>query len=90
MMSDEMYSNLPWPKGWSASGWRLDIFALITDITEVPISERLLKASEVMAILPISVPIISFTANKITLQIMPRAPLSVPYLSRTILSFTFL
>ena len=78
IISEEIYSMRPWPKGCSLSGLRPDSRAPITATNEEPISEMLLKASEVMAMLPVIMPMGSFTANSSRLQITPNVPASTP------------
>lgn len=89
MVRDAKYSNRPWPKGWSLSGGRLLSLALIIEMADDPMSVRLLKASDKMAILLDIMPTANLLANKKRLQNMPRRPPRMLYFSRTFLSAVF-
>ncbi len=71
------------PKGCSLSGGRLLSFAPIIVIIDVAESVKLLKASEMIAILLTISPIINFIVNNSTLQIIPRIPERTLYFSLT-------
>ena len=81
--NEEIYSKRPCPKGWSLSGRLLLIFAPSILTSDEPVSERLLKASDVIAMLPIREPMKSFSPNRKRLQIIPRIPPRTPYRSLT-------
>ena len=80
----EMYSILPWPKGWSGSGFLPERRKPSSDIADAPASERLLNASAVMAIEPESAPAAYFPANSSAFRHMPSTLHSVPYALRTV------
>ena len=82
-MRPEMYSMRPCPKGcWSSAG-RPAILNPTTVTMDEPASERLLKASAVMAIEFESVPARNLNTNSTILQKIPTSPLSIPYFWRT-------
>ena len=58
-------------------------------IIEEAASERLLTASAVMEIAPVTIPVVSFAINKIMLQIIPTIPAKTPYERLTIVLLTF-
>ena len=74
----DMYSNLPWPKGWCRSGaWAASLKpSRVT--TELPASDRLLKASAVMAMEPLTTPARAFPAKSSRFRAMPTRPHSTP------------
>ena len=86
-IKDEIYSNLPCPKGCSRSGFLLLNFAPIMEISDEPVSDKLFNASETIAILPIKSPIEIFKANRNRLHITPKIPPRTLYCSRTCVSF---
>ena len=67
----------------------LDNFALIVLTKLDPISDKLLKASEIIELDITRLPIIIFITNNIILQIIPNIPPKTPYLSRTLGSLVF-
>ena len=75
----EIYSILPWPKGWSLSGFLLDSLNPIIEMSEEPESDRLLKASAVIAIEPVIAPAMIFAKNKIIFKNIPTPPQMIPY-----------
>ena len=82
-ISPAMYSIRPWPKGCSKSGFRPAIRKPISVTIEEAASERLLRASAVIAIEPESRPETSFPANRQRFKKIPTAPDIVPYPCRT-------
>ena len=78
MMSDtatpERYSMRPWPKGWPGSGF----FAASSVMTEEPASDRLLKASAVMAMEPDSRPARYLPRKSSTFSPIPTSEQSMP------------
>ena len=74
----EMYSSRPWPKGCSGSGFCPASLKPSSVTMLAPASERLLKASAVMAMEPESVPASSLSAKSSTLKPMPTMPQSIP------------
>ena len=74
----ETYSIRPWPKGWSRSGrWAASLNpSRVT--TEAPASERLLKASAVMAMEPLMRPARHLPAKSSRFSAMPAQPHSTP------------
>ena len=76
--SPDMYSIRPWPKGWSLSGFWPASLKPSMDTTEEPASERLLKASAVMATEPLRMPAASLPAKSSTLRQTPTTPQSIP------------
>ena len=74
----ERYSIRPWPKGWWVSGFCPASWKPSSVTTEDPASERLLKASAVMAMEPERVPAKNFPAKSRTLKKMPTAPQRMP------------
>ena len=74
----ERYSIRPWPKGWWASGFCPARWKPSRVMAEEPASERLLKASAVMATEPARVPASSFPANSRMFRKMPTAPQRTP------------
>ena len=79
----ERYSIRPCPKGWCRSGFCPARRKPISVTTEEPASERLLKASAVMAMEPETVPAMNLPRNSRIFRQMPQRPLSVPYWRRT-------
>ena len=77
------YSACPWPKGCSLSALRPAILKPSSVMTDEPASERLLKASAVMAMEFERMPAMYLAANKSTFKAMPTAPQSIPYIRRT-------
>ena len=74
----DKYSIRPWPKGWSSSA-RLAAMRKPTRVTtEEPASDRLLKASAVTAMEPVSTPATNFPADSSRLSTMPTPPDSRP------------
>ena len=67
----EIYSILPCPNGCSLSAGILANLKPIMVITEEPASDKLLKASAVIAILAEINPTENFIKNKIILTIIP-------------------
>ena len=78
-----MYSILPCPKGCSGSGFCPEIRNPMSVIMEEPASERLLKASAVMAMELLRIPAIHFPRKRSRFRPIPTAPQSVPYAWRT-------
>ena len=76
--SPDRYSTRPKPNGCSRSGLRAASLKPRSVITELPASDRLLKASAVIAIEPLSVPASSLPANSTRFRKMPTAPQSTP------------
>ena len=76
------YSIRPWPKGWRSSArWAASLNP--ASVTADPAaSDRLLKASAVTEIAPVSSPAHSFTANSSRLSPSPIPPASSPQLFR--------
>ena len=74
----DRYSMRPWPKGCSESGFWPAIWKPSSVTKEEPASERLLKASAVMAMEPASVPAKNLPMNSRTLKPMPTAPQRIP------------
>ena len=74
----EMYSMRPWPKGCSGSGLRPASRKPSSVTKDEPASDRLLKASAVMAMEPLMVPANSFPTNSSRFSPMPTAPQSWP------------
>ena len=77
-MRPEMYSMRPWPKGWSSSAFLAAIWKPTRVTTEEPASERLLKASAVMAMDPVSRPARNFPRERSRLRKIPTPPVSRP------------
>ena len=84
----ETYSSRPWPKGCPASGFFPASRKPSSVTTEEPASERLLKASAVMAMEPLRVPATSFPANSRMFNPIPTKPQSAPHARRTAPSST--
>ena len=78
-----MYSMRPWPKGWSGSGFFPARRKPASVMMDEPASDRLLKASAVMAMEPDKSPANSLPQKSRTLRKMPSRLHSVPYFSRT-------
>jgi len=74
----DIYSNLPCPCGCSLSGGRLLNLAPIIETSEDPKSVRLLKASEITAILFINIPTDNLSKNKNRLETIPTTPANTP------------
>ena len=74
----DMYSMRPWPKGCSGSGLRPARRKPSSVTSEEPASDRLLKASAVMAMDPLTEPAKNFTANSSKFSPIPTAPHSWP------------
>ena len=74
----EIYSILPWPNGWSGSGFLPESRKPSSDIADAPASDRLLNASAVMAIEPEIAPAAYFPANSSALRNIPSRLHSVP------------
>ena len=68
------YSMRPWPKGWSSSACLAARRKPARVTTEEPASERLLKASAVTAMEPVSSPARNFPAERSRLRRMPTPP----------------
>lgn len=60
----EMYSIRPCPKGWAESGFCPAILKPTSVITEEAPSDKLLKASAVIAMEPLKKPARNFPANR--------------------------
>ena len=82
-ISPATYSACPWPNGCSLSALRPAILKPSSVMTDEPASERLLKASAVMAMEWVSSPARYLAANKSMFRAMPTAPQSMPYTRRT-------
>ena len=78
MISEETYSTRPCPKGCSGSGCRPLRRALMMEISEEPMSERLLIASESTEMLPDSRPATILATHSSALSAMPTPPASWP------------
>ena len=76
--SPERYSSRPCPKGWWTSGFCPPSWKPSSVTKELPASERLLKASAVMAMEPERSPAKNFPAKSSALRRMPTVPHSVP------------
>ena len=76
--SPDTYSMRPWPKGWWLSGFWAASLKPRRVTTEEPASERLLKASAVMAMDPLRSPARNFPTNSSRFNAMPTAPHSTP------------
>jgi len=74
----DMYSNRPWPKGWSASGFMPENRKPTRVINEEPASDRLLKASAVMAMEPLKTPARYFPIKSSTFRPIPTMLHSIP------------
>ena len=74
----EIYSIRPWPKGWWMSGFCPARWKPSSVTREEPASERLLKASAVMAMEPESCPARNFPAKSSRFSAMPTAPQRTP------------
>ena len=74
----ETYSSRPWPKGCWGSGFFPARRKPSRVTTEDPASDRLLKASAVMATEPLRVPAKNFPANSRMFSPMPTKPHSWP------------
>ena len=82
-ISPATYSACPCPNGCSLSALRPAILKPSSVMTDEPASERLLKASAVMAMEWESSPARYLAANKSIFKPMPTAPQSMPYTRRT-------
>ncbi len=74
----DRYSILPCPKGWWGSGFCPAIWNPTKVIREEPASDRLLKASAVMAMEPLSRPARNFPANNKMFSPIPTLPQRTP------------
>ena len=74
----DTYSMRPWPKGWLGSGFWPAILNPIRVMMEEPASERLLKASAVMAMELLTVPARNFPAKRQRFRKIPTAPHRIP------------
>ncbi len=74
----ERYSARPWPKGWPGSGALAAMRKPSSVTTEEPASERLLKASAVMATEPERVPAKNLPKNSSRFSPIPTAPQRIP------------
>ena len=74
----DMYSMRPCPKGCSGSGLRPARRNPSSVTSEEPASDKLLKASAVMAMDPLTDPAKNFTANSSRFSPIPTAPHSCP------------
>ena len=74
----ETYSSRPWPKGWSRSGSLAARWKPRSVTTEDPASERLLKASAVMAMEALRNPARSLQAKSRRFKAMPTHPHRTP------------
>ena len=84
-----MYSDLPCPNGCSLSGGRLDNLNPSIVIMDDIVSDKLLNASAVTAILPVMIPTNNFIKKSRRLNTIPTIPAKYPYLSLTELSCMF-
>ena len=89
MARPDKYSSLPWPKGCSRSAGILAILKPAKVTTEDPASDRLLKASAVIAIEPVKKPAKNLLQNKQRFKRIPIPPANMPYLPRTTGSLIF-
>ena len=69
----------PWPKGCSESGFFDAILNPSIETREEAASDRLLKASAVMATEPARVPAINFAAKRTIFRKIPNVPHKTPY-----------
>ena len=81
--SPAIYSARPCPKGCSLSGFCPAMRKPAMVITELPASERLLKASATTAMEPVIMPAASLQTQSTALRNIPTPPQSMPYLRRT-------
>ena len=81
--SPEIYSILPCPNGCSGSGSCPESRKPINVMIEEPASDRLLNASAVIAIEPLTVPAIHLPKKSRIFSPIPTAPLKMPYACRT-------
>ena len=77
-ISPAMYSARPWPNGCSVSFRLPESRKPASVITEDSASDRLLNASAVMAMEPVTAPANAFAPNSSALSAMPTAPQSTP------------
>ena len=73
-ISADIYSSLPCPKGCSLSGGILANLNPTIVITDDAISDKLLNASAIIAILDVNKPTDNFTPNNIKFAIIPTIP----------------
>ena len=88
-MSPLMYSILPCPKGCPSSGRFSASLNAASVTTDEPASERLLRASAVIAIEPLMEPAISLPTVSRTLKKIPVRPHNTPYALLTEGEFVF-
>ena len=77
--SPDRYSILPWPNGCSLSGFCPESLKPIRVTIDEPASDRLLKASAVMATDEVRMPAKNFSAKRRKLASTPAAPPISPY-----------
>ena len=82
-ISDATYSKRSCPNGWSRSAGFAEMRKLTNEITDDAASERLLSASAVIEILPASVPVMNFPANRRRFIAIPTMLAIVPQVLRT-------
>ncbi len=89
----DRYSILPCPKGCPELAFKPENLKPVKVIRDEPASERLLKASAVTAMEPLTMPARYFPANSRTLREIPTRLHKIPYVRRTdgesVLSFSF-
>ncbi len=86
--SPARYSARPWPKGCPSSAFCPASLKPTRVTTDEPASDRLLKASAVMAMEPVTTPAKNLPADSSRLSTIPTAPDRTPYFSRTAGSVT--
>ena len=86
--SPARYSARPWPKGCPSSAFCPASLNPTRVTTDEPASDRLLKASAVMAMEPVTTPAKNLPADSSRLSTIPTAPDRTPYFSRTAGSVT--
>ena len=87
--SPAIYSNLPCPNGCSKSGFFPENRNPIKEIKEEKASDKLLKASAVIATEPLSTPAMYLNKNKRIFKQIPTIQHNVPYPLRCFVSSTF-
>ena len=76
--SPDKYSIRPWPKGWWGSGFCPAIWKPTKVMREEPASDKLLKASAVMAMELLRKPARNFPAKSSIFKAIPMPPQSMP------------
>ena len=83
IIKPDIYSNLPWPKGCSISGFLQESLKPKIETKEAAASEILLNASAIIATELARIPKINFKPNSTTFKKIPNTPHKVPYCWRT-------